>query len=288
MSKLSPAKKAVLVALGLPALLLLAIMALAYGTSKREFGCFILGQTAAEYGLGSHSALRLMSWPCASQPWTEDEFYDGAGHTFPFVEGAFAAEAARAARHVEARQPRKSFLRGMFIQFGRNHPYDLEAARRYGQGSNIIPEHDRIFGLVNGMAWGLGPDLKQAVKAGLRASGQMRDIFFEELGWQVGERAFIAGAPLEFSLVTSLVPEQQLCFSIHGLVRYMVMHGGQRSREAALVRQAPAQCRDFALRGALRARQIMERAAAGPPPESLRQLLGGGKMKQLKRYDYLP
>lgn len=215
-------------------------------------GCFALGQLVGEVG-PSVKLVGLASRVCAGDLGRLDQFFDGAGHTYPFDLSRPAAEMRRATETL-APAARLPFLRGMLIQFGRQHTHRPKTCLRFAQQLTALPRQDRAFGLANGMAWRLHGRLRSGVRLGRQLSGLTRSIFFEELGFQNARRHLRDRRPPRLERLRALSASDR-CLGVHGFVRHQLIHDSDRVTAPELLAQVPARCWHHGLHGALRASQ---------------------------------
>lgn len=251
---------------------------------RGDRGCFDWGHAAGEYA-GDNVTLLLLSRVCGHDPFQQEEFFDGAGHSFAFDMSRPEHEVRRA-KDAMARGPRVQFLRGMLIQFGRQNALRPGACTRFARRISTLSPRQQAFGIANGMAWGLRGRLREGRRVGLRLSGKTRSIFFEELGFQQAWHLTHSGQPVRMESLEALHPAADLCFGVHGFVRHQLIHDSARSSARALIKQAPARCRVEALHAAVRVEHLRTRADGIPP--SLASLVTPPVLKKLRALNHLP
>ncbi len=188
----------------------------------RSASCFRQGELAGHSSAGDLARLALAAGPCAERPGGLEVFYDGAAHSFAFDLDDPGSAVAQAESTIDDERARISFLRGIFLSYGRAHPREPEAADAYVEAWPIIPAKDRHFGIANGMAWGLGDRHLDGVEEGFAQAGRLSDpirfIYLEELGWQAARLVDLSGGQPGPHLAASQ-PEEWRCVVVHGIVR---------------------------------------------------------------------
>ncbi len=127
-----------------------------------------------------------------------------------------------AATSIDADRARETFLRGLFLSYGRKHSQDPAACETFVAAWPVIPTQDRHFGIANGMAWGHSARLEHGIEDGFAQaeglSAPIRFIYLEELGWQLSRLQDLAGGRSGPHLAEAQ-PAERRCVVVHGIVR---------------------------------------------------------------------